>query len=414
MPRIEITATTLGPYGVGQMEGKAVMIPHTAPGDVVEAEVTSRRADYARARVKEIVRGGPARRVAPCEYLPRCGGCDWQHLEYAAQLQLKGELLAREFRRIGVEVEPAGLVEASPNEFGCRARVRLKVGAGGVVGYHELESNRLVAIERCLVTSCELEPAKEFLRETRLRAAEVEIVGRDSAQVLICHCSALDDAQIKRAQRQLDQDGRVAGVILKTARQRIALGDVSIAYEPESGCEIVADADCFSQVNLAQNQKLVASVIELAEIERGMGLLDLFCGAGNFSLPAAERGAAVTGVDADELAIAAARRNAARMKLGNAQFIATPAAAIAQFLHRAKYRPASVILDPPRSGAAAMIEAVVRLGASKIVYVSCEPSTLMRDLGVLTAHRYRVAQVRAFDFFPQTHHVETVASLLLT
>jgi tRNA/tmRNA/rRNA uracil-C5-methylase (TrmA/RlmC/RlmD family) len=280
--------------------------------------------------------------------------------------------LAREFeRRLEVKLEPRGLVEPSPREWAYRSRVRLKMGAEGVLGYHELESNRLVAIERCLVATTELDAAQKFLRETHLRATELEIVGKHAAQVLIVHCAAFNDGHLKRAARALEQDSRLAGLVLKSSSRRVVLGDAALAYEPEDGYEIVADADSFSQVNLAQNQKLVATV-----------------------------------VDSDELAIAAARRNAQRMNLPNAQFIATPAASTAQFLHRAKYHPAVVLLDPPRTGAAALLEPLARLRAPQIIYVSCDPHTLIRDLRALIAYRYKLSQLRAFDFFPHTHHVE--------
>ncbi len=407
MRRIEIESMTLGPYGVGHLEGKTVMVPNTAPQDLIEAEIIAERPAYARARVGQVVRPAPVRRTPPCPFLPRCGGCDWQHLDYSAQLQIKGELLAREFeRRLEVKLEPRGLVEPSPREWAYRSRVRLKMGAEGVLGYHELESNRLVAIERCLVATTELDAAQKFLRETHLRATELEIVGKHAAQVLIVHCAAFNDGHLKRAARALEQDSRLAGLVLKSSSRRVVLGDAALAYEPEDGYEIVADADSFSQVNLAQNQKLVATVMEFAAPAPALPLLDLFCGAGNFSLPAARRGAPVTGVDSDELAIAAARRNAQRMNLPNAQFIATPAASTAQFLHRAKYHPAVVLLDPPRTGAAALLEPLARLRAPQIIYVSCDPHTLIRDLRALIAYRYKLSQLRAFDFFPHTHHVE--------
>ncbi len=416
MSQIEIESMTYGPYGVGHLNGKTVLAPNAAPGDLIEADVVSEQRDYARARLTQIVRSSALRRPAPCAYLPRCGGCDWQHLDYPAQVSIKAKLLAADFHRaLGLKLDPVGLIEPSPIEFGYRSRVRLKVGPGGTLGYYELESNKLVGIERCMVASCDLAPAKEFLRETRLRCVELEIVAQDKEQILIVHCTvAPSDSQIARASRVIKCDGRIAGIILKSSAKRIVLGDASISFEPEAGCQIIADADCFSQVNPAQNRKLVATVMELAAIEPAMPLLDLFCGSGNFSLPAARREASVTGVDADSLAIAAARQNALRMKLRDAQFIAMAAAETAQFLHRAKYQPSLVLLDPPRTGAAGLIESVARLRAPKIIYVSCDLATLLRDLGVLATYRYQVALVRGFDFFPNTHHIEAVAELLLT
>src|SRR5579859_6322349 len=152
MERLEITAMTYGPFGVAHLNGKTVLTPNVAPGDRVEAEITATRRDYATARPVRLLRPGVARREPRCRYLPRCGGCDWQQIEYHAQVRIKAELMAAEFRRaLGVELDPKGLVAAADAEFAYRSRVRLKVDRDGAIGYHELGSNRLVAITDCAV-----------------------------------------------------------------------------------------------------------------------------------------------------------------------------------------------------------------------------------------------------------------------
>jgi 23S rRNA (uracil1939-C5)-methyltransferase len=146
-----------------------------------------------------------------------------------------------------------------------------------------------------------------------------------------------------------------------------------------------------------------------------MEVLDLFCGVGNFSLPIARRGARVTGVDSVELAIEAARRNALAMGLeGSTQFIAATAADMARFLSRAKYRAATVILDPPRAGARNVAEALVRIRPNRIIYVSCDMATMARDVSIMVGHGYQLGVLRGFDLFPNTHHVEVVGEVLLT
>jgi 23S rRNA (uracil1939-C5)-methyltransferase len=201
---------------------------------------------------------------------------------------------------------------------------------------------------------------------------------------------------------------------LRSGRAREVIGDPAVTINIESGLELVVDADLFSQVNHVQNRKLVATVMEMAAIERGMRVLDIFCGAGNLSLPAARRGALINGIDADALAIAAATKNARRLGFAEANFIAGKAIEAVNFLLRAKYRPAVVILDPPRTGAVELMEAIVKLHPRAIIYVSCDVSTLARDLRVLTAVGYRAHRIAAFDFFPNTHHAEIAAHLLLT
>src|SRR4029077_12741387 len=141
---LEITAMTLGPYGVAHLDGKAVMVPNAAPGDLLDAHVEVQRRDHAIARIERILRPGSDRREPPCRFLPRCGGCDWQQIDYDAQVALKAELIAAEFHRVlGVELDPQGLVEAAPAEFAYRSRTRFKTD-GARVGFHETGSNSIV------------------------------------------------------------------------------------------------------------------------------------------------------------------------------------------------------------------------------------------------------------------------------
>ncbi|MGC1678587.1 MAG: class I SAM-dependent RNA methyltransferase [Candidatus Binataceae bacterium] len=417
MPEIEITAMTLGPYGVGHHDGKTVMVPDVAPGDRLEVAIRSERRDYSVGAIERIVAGGAERRAAPCPYLPRCGGCDWQQIGYPAQVGLKAQLIARELgRALGVEIDPAGLVEPAPAEFGYRARIRLKVGRGGVLGFHELGSNELIAIEHCLVAEDNLAMPSVLARALARDLSEIEVVAAGGNRtVLVGYLKKPAGAeQIERARRALEADSRIAGVVLRAGESRAILGEVEIEVEIEPGVVLRAGADLFSQVNRAQNLRLVAEVMAMAALTPGAKLLDLFCGSGNFSLPAARRGARVTGVDSDPAAVAAAARNAERMRLREAQFAAMQAHELAAFLQRARFRPDVVILDPPRTGAAALVEPIAKLGPARVVYVSCDAATLARDLRALAARGYKLSRVRAFDFFPNTHHAEIAANTVLT
>jgi 23S rRNA (uracil1939-C5)-methyltransferase len=417
MPEVEITAMTFGPYGVAHADGKTIMVPNAAPGDRLEVEIASERRDYSTARIVRVIAPGPARRTPPCPFLPRCGGCDWQQIEYAAQVRLKGEVIATELARaLGTGIDPATLVEPCEAEFGYRSRVRLRAGAGGKLGYRELASHRLVEIDRCLVADARIRVPHELARALGRDLDEIEAVAADSREVLVAHLRKPPfRAHLERARGVLEADPAIAGIVLRAGERREVLGNAEIEVEIEAGATLRLDADLFSQVNRAQNRKLVAAVMEMAAPAAAVALLDLFCGAGNFSIPAARRGARVTGVDADAPAIAAAAHNAGRLGLdASAQFVAMKAHEVAAFLHRARYRPASVILDPPRIGAAALMEPIARMRPARVVYVSCDVATLARDLRVLCAADYRLARVRAFDFFPNTHHDEIAACMVLT
>lgn len=415
MPEIEVSAMTFGPYAVGRLDGLMVMVPNAAPGDRLEVSITSRRRDFSLATIERIIEPGPDRRVPPCPFLPRCGGCDWQHLNYPAQLRIKAELLAAGLRRANVDVSAEDLIEPAPQEFGYRSRIRLKVGRDGKLGFYQLGSNELVAIDRCIVASPGLRLPNALASALGRNLDEVEVVENGKREVLTAMMrKPASSAEVDRAHRILEQDAAIQGIILRSGRVRQVIGDPAITINVEAGLDLIVDADLFSQVNHAQNRKLVKTVMEMASIRPGARVLDVFCGAGNMSLPAARRGAMVNGIDADELAIAAATKNAQRLGFADARFIAGKATEAVNFLIRAKYRPQVVILDPPRTGAVELMEPIVKLHPRSVIYVSCDVSTLARDLRVLIDAGYRAQRIRAFDFFPNTHHAEIAAHLLLT
>lgn len=416
MATVEITDLTIGRYGVGRIDGRAVMVPNAVPGDLLEVAIESERRDYAVGRIERIIRAGAERRVPPCPFLPRCGGCDWQQLSYPGQLARKARLIAAEFSRaLGVELPVDSLIEPAPEEFAYRGRVRFKVGLGGEVGFHAALSNRIVAVDRCLVAAPPIAVPHRFAAALGRRCHELEVVAVDGYQVIVAHLeSRPTPAEIARSGDALAADPSVRGVIIRGAGARELVGEVTIAIELEPGLTLEAEADLFTQVNREQNRKLVAAVMAAAALVAGDEVLDLYCGTGNFSLPAARRGARVMGVDADELAIVAARRNAARLGLAGAQFIAMKAGELARFMSRARYRPELVILDPPRAGAAELIGLIIALQPRRVLYVSCDVATLMRDLKQLARGGFRPGTVRAFDFFPNTHHAEVLTEMLLT
>jgi 23S rRNA (uracil1939-C5)-methyltransferase len=416
MPQLEIETMTIGPFGVGHSDGKAVMVPNVAVGDSVEVRILTEHRDYSLAELVQILKPGSDRREPPCPFLPRCGGCDWQQVSYPAQLELKARLIASELSRAaGLAVSPQDLIVPAPAEFGYRSRIRLKTGAGGKLGFLELGTDRLVEIDRCLVAEqgILLDSAHALAAALGKRCREIEVVNHGRGQVLVAYLDQPPPPKdLARAQQMLDRAGAPAGIVLRAPGARHAIGDVMTSVALEDGLALEVEADAFSQINHAQNRRLVAMALELAELQPGTVMLDLFCGAGNFSLPAARRGADVLGVDTDPIAIGAASRNASRLGISSARFVAMEAAEMARFLRRAGYRPQVAILDPPRSGARELIELLRDLHPARVIYVSCNVSTLARDLRILVAGGYRFDRVRALDFFPNTHHVEIAARAL--
>jgi 23S rRNA (uracil1939-C5)-methyltransferase len=412
--QVEIDEMTLGPYGVGRLDGKATLVANSVRGDVLQVSISGNHRDYFTGRLDRIISPGPSRRVPPCPFLPRCGGCDWQQISYPEQAAAKGRLIAAQLNRaLGLELDPANLIIAAPAEFGYRSRLRLKVKGKGALGFFELGSNRFVPVDRCLLAGEDLsfDPARHLASVLANRCDEIEIVKAGQRQALVAYLRGhVQPADVKGAQT-VAADETVAGIVLRGGRDRVAIGEPSVTIELEPGLQLTAAADAFSQVNQQFNRELVAAVMEQAAIESGAAVLDLFCGAGNFSLPVAKRGGQVLGVDADPIAIGAAQHNAENLGLSNARFVTMEAQGMAPFLLRARYRPQTVILDPPRSGALELMKMIVRLEAARVLYVSCDVPTLARDLRILKEDGYAVSSVKAFDFFPNTHHCEVLALL---
>jgi 23S rRNA (uracil1939-C5)-methyltransferase len=235
----------------------------------------------------------------------------------------------------------------------------------------------------------------------------VELLANGDGRVVVSAVAtgpfaAADDARLTAL---LAEHVSIAGVQLATAEWQRARGDLRLVVRPDqAGTTIVQRPGTFSQVNPAANRLLVETVLAMATPARRV--LDLFCGTGNLSLPLAHAGAEVTGVDANPAAIADARTSAAAAGLTATRFEDVPAL---RFLGRQGLAGAElVVLDPPRTGAAAEVAQLARLRPRRILYVSCDPATLARDVAVLAANRYIVDRVQALDLFPQTPHVETV------
>jgi 23S rRNA (uracil1939-C5)-methyltransferase len=302
-------------------------------------------------------------------------------------------------------------IRAAPDEWRYRHRVRLHVGTGGVLGYRGARSHRIVEIGDCVIADAVITAALPVVRAlvprlaTRLETIEI-LANGDGAAVLSAVARGsfvvADDHHLASI-----LDAAVVGVHVAGHGWQRAWGDVRVFVRPDDATTIVQRPGSFSQVNPAANRLLVETVRTFAT--PASRVLDLFCGTGNLSLPLARDGTEVVGVDASASAITDARAAAATAGLDRVRFEAMPAL---RFLRQQGLAGADlVVLDPPRTGAAAEVTQLARLRAQRVVYVSCDPATLARDIAVLARARYRVGRLQALDLFPQTPHVETVVEV---
>jgi len=384
---VEIERIVPGGAGLAHAEGRTLFVTLVAPGDRVRVRVDRVRGKVAFASVLEVVTPSPVRVEPPCPYFGRCGGCDFQQLTYEAQLEAKVEIIRDCLRRIA-RVEPPTRIQITPSPDIWRYRSRARWQHDPVrqyLGYHELGSHRVCDVVECPVVVPEVQTKLSHLRATLGEGAfdetkEFQAVAGDEGVSLLPPL-AEEDAR--------EQVREIAG-----ERYRF-------------------NAACFFQINHALLEPLLKETLKDATGERAV---DLYCGVGLFTLPLARRFAHVTGIEGNAAATAFARLNLADAQLANA---AIETARIGEWLTRhaggSLPRVDLLLLDPPRTGAdPEVIAGILALRPEHIVYVSCDPATLARDLRALLDGGFTLDSIKAFDMFPQTHHVETVVHLTRT
>jgi 23S rRNA (uracil1939-C5)-methyltransferase len=408
--------------GLGRHEGQVVFVPRAVPGDRVRVRIEAGTSGYVRGRIQEVLRHAPGRRPAPCPLFDRCGGCAYQGYDYAGQLALKEAVLRETLSRARVEWPGPITIHPSP-EVGWRMRASLHVhfGADGLrLGLHEEGTHRVTDLETCLQLSPAMNAAQRGLAAALARRPDwarhvhdVDLAeAPDGAQLVasvetdLAPPAASGLAALADAVPALTGFGVVAGE--DRARRFMPLrGEPWIEAEVQ-GIRLRAHVRSFFQANRFLLGDLVAAVTGLTPA--GGPVLDLYAGVGLFALPLAARAERVRGVEIDAGAVGDAERNVARSGLANVRIERGDVAAALRALPvDAEER---IVLDPPRAGAGKDI--VQSIGARRprsVVYVSCDPATLARDLAAFAAAGYRPSAVELFDLFPDTFHLETVVAL---
>ncbi len=363
---VRVSDVAFGGEGVARLDDFVIFVPFVAPDETVEVEITEVKKRFARGRLLTVTEPSPERVTPPCRYFGDCGGCQYQHLDYATQLRLKHKQVADTFQRIGgLSAEAVTPVVPCPQPYHYRNRIMVrsqwdKFKQGLNIGFIRADNRLVVDIEECKIA----EPAL--------------------------------NAELTHVRANPPPKGGLKVVL------RI----------PPEGWEVPPDS--FFQNNFFLLPKLVEAVRERLKNSGVRFLADIFCGVGFFSLELAEAVERFVGVEYDRLAIQAARRNATARKIENGEFVAgTAEELLPSILARFSAEPTCVLLDPPRKGCRPeTLEALRAARPAQIIYVSCHPATMARDLNVLCGEGvFNVAQVIPLDMFPQTSHVECVADL---
>jgi len=422
---LHIDSMAYGGRGVGRRgDGKVVFVDMAIPGETVRAFLTEDHKSYALAEPEELIEVSPHRVSPPCPLFYDCGGCDWQHIAYLQQVVFKQDILLSQVRA-GCPREKPEVAEpaVSAQEYGYRTHtiVRCSHEDGFRMGFYRKKSNIVVPFDRCLVLNEliqeKLDAFGDILRTTPLKSlASLEIHAPREEVLVRAMCrgrtNKRDMESLSMAFKHLEIQG-LSYLPLGERQREYTLGTNACCYElPVHDTRLVLSTGFggFIQANSAVNEEMVSHVAELAKGSRRV--LDLYCGNGNFTLALSLDAEEVMGMERDPGLVRLAKANAGANGLTNVRFSCLDVVKGLSSLSHEKHPVETVVLDPPREGAKEVVQTLAQMKPDRIIYISCNPSTLSRDLATLIQAGYTLRQVRLFDMFPQTYHIESVSYLL--
>jgi len=435
-----VTDYTAEGQGVAHVEGCAVFIPNAIAGEKYTVRIEKAAKNWAAGKIVEVLERSPHRVNRECPVAKLCGGCDFWHMDYAEEARLKAARVRDCLNRIGGEDLETVEILAAPTCYGYRNKAQYPVAAKkgkAYAGFFRAGTHQVVENQRCLILPAETDRVKDtvidYVNQFRVSVYDEETHqgllrhiyvrrGAVSGQILVC--LVVNGRSLPRAEALIEKLKKIPGfttlvLSVNTKKGNAVLGDEFITLH---GPGYIEDTLCglnfrlsprsFYQVNHHQAQRLYQAAIAQAGITKEDTVLDLYCGVGTITLAMAGAAGKVIGVEVIPQAVEDARDNARRNGIENAEFFCGDAGQAALALEEQGVKADVVIVDPPRKGLNAdTIEALHRFGPRRIVYVSCDPATLARDVALLKEKGYRVQNALAADLFPRCSHVESVVCL---
>lgn len=426
--RIVLTVERMaaGGLGLGRIEGRIVFLPGVLPGEEVEVEVLETRSDYLRAKPLAVLRPHPARVSPPCPLFLVCGGCQLMHADYSIQPTLKAEAALEPIARMALSPP---VVKPSPKALHYRDRVRLQldhVHERLKIGFYAAGSKRLIPIDYCHQLNPEVNRvlpawAAWLDRLSGLKGGPVQLealAGPDEEGCFLVLDFPNKPSSTMMIRLAAGPDLPDPIRIFHSVKGRLQLQGAP-PLEPgltwlrmdEIGIRLAAAPGAFAQVNRSLNRVLVSDALEAIRALKPARILDLYCGMGNFSLPLASAAGGVVGVEENPRAVANARLNLRENRVKNVTIVQRDAIRAAAEMADRGDRFDVVVMDPPRAGARGLAMHLARLQPRDILYVSCHPAAMARDLAEFTSLGFEVHRVTAYDMFPQTAHLEVLAHL---
>lgn len=402
--KINIEKLVYGGDGFTHIGSRACFVANAVPGDEIIAEIKNIKKQYLNASIKKIIKYSTKRIAPPCPYHMNCGGCQWQHIDYEYQLHWKQEILNESLERIGnlSDIKINKIIPSS-NEFSYRTRTIMQLDNKKTLpGYFMRNSHKIIPIKSCMLLEEPMNKALHDLSGTIHKVASSQKVNnlellylKKAQKIIISFNSSSYRKRIKPLIYDCDQKGIIEKADL---------------IEEINGLNFIRSQRRFYQINYQQNINMIKFVnLFFSELDNP-DILDLYCGCGNFSLFLAKNGAKISGIDFDEKVIQEAVKNTKANNIKNCSFKAYDLSKRNANIYKSRHN--GVLLNPPRTGATKnVLEHILSINPEVIVYVSCNPATLSRDLKILLDKNYKISEIQPLDMFPQTYHIETIVKL---
>jgi 23S rRNA (uracil1939-C5)-methyltransferase len=422
LPPLTVETLVNGGSGLARFEGRVVFIPHSCVGDRVRVRVVRAKKKYLEAQLIEVLQPAPERQEPLCPVAGDCGGCQWQHLSYADQLHWKQQLfvetLSHQCEIPATAIKP---IIPSVHQWHYRSRVQIKCfnrDDGFITGFYRPRSRYVVAVDQCPIM------------DQRLNRLMADFRALFNGSVFADHIPQID--------LTVDDAGKCAAIIHYLGPQRVSLkeclrlsgldADLLVQFGSKKSLQAICgdgrleihvdapqislnySAGSFAQINLQQNKVLIDTLTGIFPWNKDQHVLELYCGMGNLSFPLARRVQHLVGIEESVLSIRMAQSNSHQCAITNLTFMTAAAEDVVKSSidHN---RFDVVVLDPPRTGAYSVVKYLVAAGIPNILYVSCDPQTLARDLRPLIHSGYQIVSTQPLDMFPQTYHCESVTLL---
>lgn len=412
----DVVDVSFGGRGVIKSDGKVFFVEQALPGDRLKILVSKEKKSFGEGTITETLNENPQRISSPCSYSESCGSCQWLEAKKENQHQWKRNFIDTAIRKTAKLDQKVDAFFASPTQFSYRNRVSLKgrLRQGKIrLGYYKRKSHELIDVDKCLIVD-------EHINSLIDKIKSIHIEGEDKLKFDL-DLQVVEDSELivqilypaRASQKTVVRLAKAIEVLPNVLNVSLQKGDSKKVYkfDEQFGIQYYTYQGQFQQVNLPANHILREHVKDLVDQLAPKSVMDLFCGSGNLSLHLSEPGRKIIGVELNSSSIATAKINVEKNHLENIEFTCSSSKDFLRDPQNREFKPDLVIVDPPRRGMDEAIDDLISLDPDNILYISCDPNTLARDIRSLVDAGYKLDRLQGYDFFPQTYHVESLALL---